>query len=153
MDTSLPIVNRKCMIEITDLVSKNEAIARMVDLFEQEGYLFDGDEFNRDVLAREDVFSTYIGFGIGLPHGKSDAVKNAGICVAKLSDELVWNAETGDKIGLIIMIAVKKQSDGDLHLQILSKLSRMLMHEDFRNSLKNSNLDELYTLLIEKLEV
>lgn len=149
----LPIINRSCMIEIENPGTKNQVIRQMVGVFDQEGYLLDKKVFYQDVLDREDVFSTFIGFDIALPHGKSDAVKDAGICVAKLSGDVMWTEETHNTVNMIIMIAVKKDSDGDLHLQILSKLSRLLMHEDFRNELKNCSLDDLYALLTDKLEV
>lgn len=147
----LPMINRKCMIHETESVTKAEIIEKMVKLFDAEGYLEDIDVFHEDILAREDVFSTYIGFGIGLPHGKSKAVKEAGIAVAKLDHSVLWDEENGESVEMILMIAVKAGEGADLHLQVLSKLSRMLMHEEFRDELKNSGLDELQTLLVEKL--
>ncbi|MGN0325544.1 MAG: PTS sugar transporter subunit IIA [Lachnospiraceae bacterium] len=145
------MINRNCMIHETAAMTKAEIIEKMVDLFDAERYLKDRDIFHEDILAREEVFSTYIGFEIGLPHGKSKAVREAGIAVAKLDKPIVWNEENGDSVDLIIMIAVKAGEGNDLHLQVLSKLSRMLMHEDFRDQLKNSNLDKLHTMLTEKL--
>lgn len=147
----LPMINRNCMIYETKALSKSEIIEKMVDLFTAEGYLKDKVLFHKDILAREEIFSTYIGFEIGLPHGKSEAVKEAGIAVAKLEQPIVWNENSGDCVDLIIMIAVKAGEGNDLHLQVLSKLSRMLMHEDFRDQLKNGNLDELHAILTEKL--
>jgi PTS system fructose-specific IIA component len=147
----LPMINRNCMIHETAVVTKTEILKKMVDLFYTEGYLTDVDIFFEDILAREEVFSTYIGFDIGLPHGKSKAVREAGIAVAKLDKPVIWNEENGSSADLIIMIAVKAGEGNDFHLQVLSKLSRMLMHEDFRNQLKNSSLDELHAMLLEKL--
>lgn len=147
----LPMINRKCMIHETEVVTKAEIIEKMVKLFDAEGYLSDVDVFHEDILAREDVFSTYIGFGIGLPHGKSKAVNEAGIAVAKLDHPVLWDEENDESVEMIIMIAVKAGEGTDLHLQVLSKLSRMLMHEEFRDELKNSGLDELQKLLVEKL--
>lgn len=147
----LPMINRNCMIHETAVITKTEILKKMVDLFYTEGYLTDVDIFFEDILAREEVFSTYIGFDIGLPHGKSKAVGEAGIAVAKLDKPVIWNEENESSVNLIIMIAVKAGEGNDFHLQVLSKLSRMLMHEDFRNQLKNSSLDELHAMLLEKL--
>ena len=75
----------------------------------------------------------------------------AGLVVARLDKPVDWETENNDKVDFIIMIAVKEGEGNDLHLQILSKLSRMLMHEEFRAELKNSDEDALYQLLSEKL--
>lgn len=147
----LPIINRNCIFHETGKLTKAEILTKMVKQFEKEGYLTDTDVFYEDILKREAVFSTYIGFEIGLPHGKSEAVKEAGIVVAKLDNPIAWETEENDEVDFIIMIAVKAGEGNDLHLQILSKLSRMLMHEDFRDQLKNSDEDALYELLNEKL--
>lgn len=141
------------MLFESENMTKSEIMQKMVDVFDREGYLTDKELFYHDVAMREELFSTCIGFGIGIPHGKSDAVKEAGICTAKLEQEVVWNEETGDKVDMILMIAVRNKNDSNLHLQILSKLSRLLMHEDFREKLKNCNHEELYHTLIENLEV
>ena len=147
----LPMINRNCMIRENEPLNKAEIIEKMVNVFHTEGYLNDRDLFHKDILAREEVFSTYIGYGIGLPHGKSDAVKDAGIAVAKLKHPLTWNEASGESVDLILMIAVKAGEGNDLHLQVISKLSRLLMHEDFRDQLKNGDLDELHAVLTEKL--
>ena len=109
------------------------------------------DRFYKDVLAREEVFSTHIGYGIGIPHGKSSGAIDTGLCVAKPKNPVVWADD--DTVDFIIMIAVSNAGKGELHLQILSKLSRLMMHEDFRNKLKNGTKEEVYETLIENLEV
>lgn len=147
----LPIINRNCIFHETSAMTKKEILSKMVKKFEVEGYLSDTDAFYEDILKREEVFSTYIGFEIGLPHGKSKAVKEAGLVVARLDNPIDWETENKDKVDFIIMIAVKEGEGNDLHLQILSKLSRMLMHEEFRAELKNSDEDALYQLLSENL--
>ena len=149
----LPIIEKECMLFDIDVQSKDEAIVAMIEAFDKAGYLNDKDTYYKDVLAREEVFSTYIGYGIGLPHGKSDGVEESGICVARLNNEIVWNDETGDTINFIIMIAVRIKSDSNLHLQILSKLSRLLMHEDFRDRIMNGDVQEVFRVLEKELEV
>ena len=73
--------------------------------------------------------------------------------MARLNNEIVWNDETGDTINFIIMIAVRNKSDSNLHLQILSKLSRLLMHEDFRDRIMNGDAQEVFRVLEKELEV
>lgn len=147
----LPIINRNCIFHETEKFTKKEILKKMVEKLEAEGYLTDETVFYEDILKREEVFSTYIGYKIGLPHGKSQAVKEAGIAVTKLDRPISWETEEQDEVSLILMIAVKEGEGNDLHLQILSKLSRLLMHEDFRGQLKDSDEDALYQLLRERL--
>lgn len=147
----LPIINRNCIFHETEQLTKKEMLKKMVEKLGSEGYLTDETVFYEDILKREEVFSTYIGYEIGLPHGKSKAVKEAGIAVAKLDQPIPWETEEQDEVGLILMIAVKEGEGNDLHLQILSKLSRLLMHEEFRMQLKDSDEDKLYQVLSEKL--
>lgn len=149
----LPILKKECMLFSVDAADKEDAIRVMAEAFDREGYLSDREVFIQDVKDREAVFSTYIGHDIGLPHGKSGAVVSAGVCIARLNNPIVWAADTGSQVRLIIMIAVKNEDANDLHLRILSKLSRLLMHEDFRNELMTGDRDAVYQVLADKLGV
>lgn len=149
----LPMIKKECMLFELDAANKADAISQMVAAFDQQGYLNDKELFHKDVLEREKVFPTYIDYEIGLPHGKSDGVAQAGICIARLNEEIVWDEEAGETVNFIVMIAVNKENGNDLHLQVLSKLSRLLMHEDFREIIKTGAVDEVFDTLVEKLEV
>ena len=85
-----PIIKKENILFDVKAKNKEEMINQMVGLFSKGGYLSDKDQFRKDVLAREEIFPTYIGFGIGVPHGKSKGVKNAGLCVAKLKNAIQW---------------------------------------------------------------
>lgn len=146
-----PIIKKENILFDVDAKDKADMIEQMVEAFSKEGYLSDKEQFHKDLLAREEVFPTYIGFGIGIPHGKSSGVIDAGLCVAKLKNPIAWNEE--ESVDFIIMIAVSDEGKGEFHLQLLSKLSRLMMHEDFRNELKNGVNDKIYEILIKNLEV
>ena len=135
-------------IEAEDKLS---LIQQMVDKFDSEGYLCDKEQFHKDVLEREEIFSTYIDYGIGIPHGKSNGVKEPGVCIARLKNPIQWTDEEDEKVDLVIMIAVRNQSDNNLHMQILSKLSRNLMHEEFRTLMKQGEKDDIYQALVEEV--
>lgn len=149
----LPIIAKECVLFEVNSINKDTVIRQMVDAFNQNGYLSEKETYYQDVIAREAVFSTFIGYGIGLPHGKSDGVKEAGICVGRLKNPVIWNEETGDQVSLVIMIAVKNEEGNNLHLKILSKLSRQLMHEKFREILRKESQDNVYDTLVRTLEV
>lgn len=139
------------IVEQLNVGSKNEAIESLIQELDKEGYLKDKEQFYLDVLERENSFPTYIGNEIGLPHSQSIGVENPCVVIGKLTKDIVWTDED-EKVNLIFLIAVPKENEGNLHLKILSKLARLLMHDDFRNSIKTLEKKELLDLLYEKIE-
>ena len=102
--------------------------------------------------TREAITPTFVGFDMGLPHGKTDHVLEASVCFGRTKEPVVWNEESGETADLIILIAVPLSEAGDTHLKILANLSRRLMHEEFRESLRSSTREQVYTILEEVLE-
>ena len=147
----LPIINKNLMLFDIEAEDKMDLIKKMVEAFEQEGYLSDKEQFTADVLDREKVFSTYIDYGIGIPHGKSSGVKEAGVCIARLPEKIQWGEDEEEQADLLIMIAVRNETDNNLHMQILAQLSRNLMHEDFREMMKHGEVDEVYESLVKEV--
>ena len=117
----------------------------MQPIIKKENILFDVEAKDKDDMIKQMVES------FDKPHGKSSGAIDTGLCVAKPKNPVVWADD--DTVDFIIMIAVSNAGKGELHLQILSKLSRLMMHEDFRNKLKNGTKEEVYETLIENLEV
>lgn len=163
-----PLLVKECVLDSLTAADKNEALNKMVDTLKAAGYLNNRDAFLSDVLDREKIFSTYVGYGIGLPHGKSTAVDSAGLCIARLTAPVNWGDENeeedpaidwGDgeieeekedtRVDMIVMIAVNPnaQDGNNLHLKLLASLSRLLMHDDFREKLRNGSRDEMYETL------
>ena len=130
---------------------KMDLIKKMVEAFDKEGYLSDKEQFFQNVLEREKVFSTYIDYGIGIPHGKSNGVKEAGVCIARLPEKIQWGEEEEEQADLLIMIAVRNETDNNLHMQILAQLSRNLMHEDFREKMKHGDKESIYEVLAKEV--
>ena len=147
----LPIINKNTMLFDIAAEDKLNLIQLMLDKFDSEGYLCDKEQFHKDVLEREEIFSTYIDYGIGIPHGKSNGVEEPGVCIARLKNPIPWTDEENEKVDLVIMIAVRNQSDSNLHMQILSKLSRNLMHKEFRTLMKQGEKDDIYQALVEEV--
>lgn len=145
-----PIIKKETILYDVEVNNKEEILGQMVDTLAQEGYLSDRDQYYKDVLDRECVFPTSIGHGIGIPHGKSSGVAHAGICAAKLTRPVVWD-ENAEEVDFIVLIAVNDQQQGNFHLKILSQLSRLMMHEEFRNSMKRGTAEGIYRTLIDNL--
>ncbi|AYG39471.1 PTS sugar transporter subunit IIA [Lactobacillus pentosus] len=116
-----------------DAVDKKTAIKQIVEYLKVENFVTDKAKFIKEVFERENILPTYIGHEIGLPHSQSDSVSKPVVAIGRLMHPIVWNDE--NKVKLIFLIAVPKKHKDNIHLKIIAKLSRMLMHEDFRQIL------------------
>ena len=122
--------------------SKNEIIQKMVSLMYDTGKITNKKEFEKIVLKREEEGSTGVGDGIAIPHGKSNIVKEPGLVAMVVPEGVEYNALDGKKVNLLFLIAAPDTSD-NVHLDVLSRLSTLLMDEEFRKKLlKSKNKDE-----------
>lgn len=133
-----------------NLASKDEAIDRLIALHEKAGNLKDPAKFKEDILKREEHSTTAIGEGIAVPHAKSAAVKAPALSCITLPAGVDYAAPDGKPSDLIFMIAATE--DGDVHLEILSRLMVMLMDADFANALRNAKSTEEFLKIIDDKE-
>ena len=120
---------------------KNAIIDEMIDVLENDVVIKDRNKFKEDILKREDLSNTGIGFGIAIPHAKSTEVNEPRIAVGIVKPGIDYGSIDGKDINMIFMIAVN-DDQSDLHLKALANLSRRLIHEDFRNDLLNAESKE-----------
>ena len=132
------------------LASKDEAIDKLIALHEKAGNLKDPAKFKEDILKREEHSTTAIGEGIAVPHAKSAAVKAPALSCVTLPAGVDYAAPDGKPSDLIFMIAATE--DGDVHLEILSRLMVMLMDADFANALRNAKSTEEFLKIIDDKE-
>jgi PTS system nitrogen regulatory IIA component len=114
--------------------TKEEAIEELIEILYKDGTIKNKEDFKIAVMKREEEFSTGIGHGIGIPHGKSEAVNEASIAFGISQDGIDFDSMDGQPVNLLFLIAVPNKSD-DVHLKILSYISRRLMHDDVREKL------------------
>ena len=131
--------------------SKNEAIDKLVDLMDASGNLSDKNEYKKAVLAREELSTTGIGDGIAIPHAKTKAVKNAGLAAMIVNDGVDYDSLDGNPAKIFFLIGAP-DGENNVHLEVLARLSTMLMDENFRNALENSKTPEEFVNLIDKFE-
>lgn len=131
--------------------SKDEAIDKLVDLMDASGNLNDKKEYKNKVLERESLSTTGIGDGIAIPHAKTKAVKNPGLSSMVVKDGVDYDSLDGAPAKLFFMIAAP-ESANNLHLEVLARLSTILMDESFRESLINAKSKEEYLKLIDDKE-
>lgn len=126
---------------------KNEALNQCIDLMAKSGKIADVEKYRKGVFAREEEGTTGIGMGIAIPHCKSDAVTKAGLAAMVVKDGVDFESLDGTPAKIIFLIAAPNTED-NVHLQVLSKLSVMLMDEQFTNSLINAgSVDEFLNII------
>lgn len=114
--------------------SKDEAINELIQILYEDGKIIDKEKFRQAVLKREEEFSTGIGMGIAIPHGKSNAVKEASIAFGRSNKGVDYESMDDKPAHLFFLIAVPEESS-DVHLKALSEISRKLMHTETRENL------------------
>ena len=126
---------------------KTEALNQCIDLMAKSGKIADVEKYRKGVFAREEEGTTGIGMGIASPHCKSDAVTKAGLAAMVVKDGVDFESLDGTPAKIIFLIAAPNTED-NVHLQVLSKLSVMLMDEQFTNSLINAgSVDEFLNII------
>ena len=147
-------------MRITDLLDKNsislnaapadkkETLDLAVELMAKSGKLSDVEKYRAQVYAREEESTTGIGEGIAIPHGKCDAVKTPGLAAMVIKNGVEYESLDGEPVTLLFLIAAPNTKD-NVHLDVLSKLSVMLMDEKFTTALRNAKSVEEFLQIID----
>lgn len=130
---------------------KTDALDQMVELMAASGKINDVEAYRKGVYAREEESTTGIGDGIAIPHCKSDAVNKPGLAAMVVKDGVEFDALDGQPVHLIFLIAAPDTKD-NVHLDVLSKLSVLLMDENFTDSLKKANTVDEFLRVIDAAE-
>lgn len=131
--------------------TKSEAINKLVDLMASTGRLVDKGAYKEAVLEREALSTTGIGEGIAIPHAKTKAVKEAGLAAMVIKNGIDYDSLDGEPAKLFFLIAAP-EGENDVHLEVLARLSAMLMDTNFKNKLINAKTKEEFLNLIDKKE-
>lgn len=131
--------------------TKKEALDQVIELMTKSGKINDKEAYRKQVYAREEESTTGIGEGIAIPHGKCDAVNKPGLAAMVVKNGVDFDALDGEPVTLIFLIAAPNTKD-NVHLDVLSKLSVLMMDEDFSNSLRNAKTVEEFLKIIDKAD-
>ena len=138
-------------MRITDLLD-----ARSVSLTSspktKSGKINDEEAYRSQVYAREEESTTGIGEGIAIPHGKCDAVSRPGLAAMVIKNGVDFDSLDGEPVTLLFLIAAPNTKD-NVHLDVLSKLSVMLMDEEFTENLRNASSVEEFLRIIDQAKV
>ena len=150
-------------MKITDLInieaidlnvkafSKEDIIKKAINLMTKNGNIVDLNEYEKLVFNREQEGTTGIGEGIAIPHGKGNCVSKPGVSAMVIPDGVNFNSLDGKDVKLLFLIAAPDTKD-NVHLNVLSKLSSLLMNENFRNKLLNAKSKEEFLKIINDTE-
>lgn len=131
--------------------SKSEALDQVVELMVNSGKINDKEAYRKQVYAREEESTTGIGEGIAIPHGKCDAVDRPGLAAMVVKDGVDFDSLDGEPVTLIFLIAAPNTED-NVHLDVLSKLSVLMMDEDFSQALRGARSVEEFLAIIDKAD-
>ena len=152
------------MMKITDLLKKDgialnvkmqnkqEAINFLVNLHNKVGNLSNKEEYKKGIIAREEMGSTAIGEGIAIPHAKNSGVKKPGLVAMTVPNGVDYDSMDGEPSNLFFMIAAPEKGS-DVHLEVLSRLSTLLMDQEFRAELLNAKNVNEFLKIVDRKEV
>ena len=131
--------------------SKNEALDQMVELMAKSGKINDLEAYRQEVYRREEEGTTGVGEGIAIPHGKGAFVDKPGLAAMVVKDGVDYDSLDGEPVHLIFLIAAPNTKD-NVHLDVLSKLSVLLMDEDFSKALQNAKSPEEFMKIVDEAD-
>lgn len=131
--------------------SKNEALDQMVALMAKSGKINDMEAYRKEVYRREEEGTTGVGEGIAIPHGKGAFVDKPGLAAMVVKDGVDYDSLDGEPVHLIFLIAAPNTKD-NVHLDVLSKLSVLLMNEDFSRALQNAKSPEEFIKIVDEAD-
>ena len=139
---------------VSDLKGQNkeEVINELIDLFKDDERINDIEKVRSAVLEREKIMSTGVGKGFAIPHGKTNAVNEIIAAFGKTKRDVEYDALDGQPVHLVFLL-VGKDNLVSTHIKLLSRISRMMNKDEFRQKLIDANNnDEIYEIFKQEEE-
>jgi len=144
------ILEPTCVKVPLEGTSKDAIIKELIGLLDANGLLLDKEQVYQAVITRESTKSTGIGFGIAIPHGKCPGVKELVMAMGISHKGVDFQSIDGKPVHIIVLLASPIDRTGP-HIQALARISRLMLDEEFKNKLQNTqSADALYKLISEK---
>lgn len=123
-------------LQMDQITNKDQAIQYLAGLLNSAGLIINQQEYIESVYERESMGPTYMENFIAIPHGKSDAVKEAGIAFGRSENGFDYQTQLGGGLAkLVFLLAIPNRLSADEYMAVLARLARLLVHEEFRNDL------------------
>jgi len=138
-------------LDLMGINNKDQVIAHLAEKLDQAGLLVDKDVYVKSVYEREEMGSTYMGYDIAIPHGKSPGVREAGIAFGRSTEGFEYVSQNDRAIvRLIFLLAIPDRTSADAYMAVLAKLARLLIHDEFQQALKIAkNYDDVLNAIID----
>lgn len=146
------IINKNLVKLNLDATTKEEVLSTLAKVAAANNKINNEKDYIEAVLKREEEYSTAVGFGVAIPHGKSDAVNEPFFMFATVN-QIDWNSLDGEPVDMVFLIGVPMSDAGSTHLKILAALSRKLMKAPFRDSLREAKTSEEIMKVLEENEL
>lgn len=146
------LINENLIVMNLEAADKSQAVRILAENAAAAGRISSVSEYSAAVLQRESDFSTAIGFGAAIAHGKSESVLEPFLMYAS-ADSIEWQAQDNDKVTMIFLIGVPISASPTIHLQILARLSRLLMRSEFRRQLQAAESSSMVLQVLNDYEV
>lgn len=135
------ILSKEFIIAELESTDKESAINELIDLFKDDPRVEDIEKVRQAVIDRERIMSTGVGKGFAIPHGKTDSIKEILAAFGRKKDGIDYDALDGNPVNLIFLL-VGKETMISAHIKLLSRISRMMNKDDFRQRLVNAETSE-----------
>lgn len=146
------MIDKNLIVADVDVTTKDEAFELLSRLVVKENYANDAKKVLLALQAREKEGTTGMMDGFAIPHAKSDAIVKPGVAVLKLKKGVEWESMDGKLITVVIALFIPENQSGTTHLQYLSKIARLLMKKEFKDTFEVANtVDSIAKLLEENL--
>lgn len=146
------IISKELVQLNLDATTKEDVLVQLASVAAANGKVSNEKVYIEAVLKREEEFSTAVGFGVAIPHGKSDAVIDPFFMFATV-DNVDWNSMDGEPVTMVFLIGVPMSDAGSTHLKILAALSRKLMKAPFRAAISGATSPEEVITILEESEL
>ena len=146
------IISKELVQLNLDATTKEDVLIQLASVAASKGKVNDEKTYIEAVLKREEEYSTAVGFGVAIPHGKSDSVIEPFFMFATVND-VDWNSMDGEPVQMVFLIGVPTNDSGSTHLKILAALSRKLMKAPFREALKGASTPEAIIKVLEESDL
>jgi fructose-specific phosphotransferase system IIA component len=135
MGLDVPVSAEELICLDSESRTRSEAIKELCDLLELSGRLQDNHALEEVIWQREEVYATDLGFGFAIPHGKSPSVRAASVAFLRPRRPIRWGGSGNPPVRAVLLIAIPAGNSEQEHLKLIARLSRRLVHEDFRKTL------------------
>lgn len=136
------MIEKELILLDAPFTTQEEVVKEIIEKAVKLGYVNDQDLYYNEILKREEMIPTSVGFKVAIPHGRTSAVNQPFIAFMRTKEAFIWDEKNGEEVDFIFMIGIPEENKDNLHLKCLSLISKKLMQEEFRNELRNAKTAE-----------